>query len=117
LGDEYTYVGDDKLYRHNPLHDMTKMTRTDMYKPEMNSSNGSTTDTRHMTMTTTIDMRKPDKNGSKSSSDELMPPMSSELPVVLEVEPCQGFSEQLQLVKAVIIGNTGGSCAFAYLER
>ena len=39
MGDEYTYVGDDKLHRHNPLHDMTMMTITDMYKPEMNSSN------------------------------------------------------------------------------
>lgn len=61
-------------------------------------------------MTTTIDMRKPDRNGSKSRSDELMPPMSSEPPVVLEVQPCQGFSEQqLQLVKAVIVGNTLGA--------
>ena len=45
-----------------------------------------------------------------SPSDELLPPMSSEPPVVLEVEPCQGFSEQqLQLVKAVIVGNTLGA--------
>ena len=41
---------------------MTMMTTKDMYKREMNSSNGSTTtDTSHMTMTTTIDMRKPDR--------------------------------------------------------
>ena len=47
---------------------MTRMTTTDMYKPDMNRSNGTTTETSHMTRMTTTDMYKPDMNRSNFST-------------------------------------------------